>query len=493
MTVRRDLPHRAASLVVYGMCLAAIFSCSREPVAAPPMHADAASAVDGKSPAALAVTAVSPPFGDQGVTIDVHVFGSGFTAGAQATWLLHGAADPAHVHTNSTTFVSSTEVVANVTIASDATLDFWDVQIALAGGKNGVGSELFEVTAAQILGPGTPGGLNPVVYAMSQNLQIAGWVTGGGGTPFVYDDVAGMVSLGTGQAWTIDPLGTIIGGRDDNLIAAAWVQQSPSTWKREQLPHLPFSVGGNVMGAARTSDGTLLVSGFDDSAASAKPNAPGFNRPVVWQRIGNSWSAPLRYTLPAGSLKGAAHTINGLGQVAGRVDGGPTGAVWENPTTSTRLDGTPSAINAAGTLIVGEKTISTSSTGVQVTIPVYWWRNQSTGVWDGTGKPLPSLAGASCTTGTVQGLNSGGILVGSSCNAAGKTQATVWRLDLSGPLPVLVVGPTGLSGLGTGPKNSQLDISDAISVSEASPYTVAGMALEGGITRLAVRWRLIVQ
>jgi hypothetical protein len=90
-------------------------------------------------------------------------------------------------------------------------------------------------------------------------------------------------------------------------------------------------------------------------------------------------------------------------------------------------------------------------------------------------------------------LNSAGILVGSSCNAAGQTQATVWRLDLSGPLPILVAGPTGLSGLGTGPRNSQLDISDAISVSEAAPYTVAGMALESGVTRLAVRWRLIVQ
>ena len=495
MTVRRDLPHQAASLVVYGMCLAAIFSCSREPVAAPPMHADAASAVDGKSPAALAVTVVSPPFGDQGVTIDVHVFGSGFTAGAQATWLLHGAADPAHVHTNSTTFVSSTEVVANVTIASDATLDFWDVQIALAGGKNGVGSELFEVTSAQILGPGTPGGINPEVYGMSQNLQIMGWVTGGGGTPFVYDDVAGMVNLGGGQAWTIDPLGTIIGGRDSNLFARAWVQQSPSTWKAEQMPRLPFSVGGNVLGAARTSDGTLLVSGFDDSATSTKANSPQFNRPVVWQRVGSSWSAPQRYTLPAGSVKGSARAINGLGQVAGGVDGGPTGAttgaVWENPTTSTRLDGAPRAINAAGTLIVGEKTITTSS-GSTI-IPAYWWRNPSTGVWDGTGKPLPSLAGASCTTGTVRGLNSAGILVGSSCNAAGQTQATVWRLDLSGPVPVLVAGPTGLSGLGTGPKNSQLDISDAISVSEAAPYTVAGMALESGVTRLAVRWRLIVQ
>jgi hypothetical protein len=489
MTVRRDLPYRAASIIVYGACLVAIFSCSPDPVSAPRLRADASSLAAGKAPAALAVTSASPSFGDQGVTIDVHVFGTGFTTDAQATWLLHGAADPAHVHTNKTTFVSSTEVVANVTIASDATLDFWDVQIALAGGKNGVGSELFEVTSAQILGPGTPGGNNPEVYGMSQNLQIMGWVTGGGGGGFVYDDVAGMVSLGTGQAWTIDPLGTVIGGRDGNLFAIAWVQQSPSTWKSEPMPRLPFSAGGNVMGAARTSDGTLLVSGFDDSALSARPTAPHSNRPVVWQRVGNSWSAPQRYTLPAGSAKGSARAINPLGQVAGGVDGGPTGAVWENPTTPTRLDGMPSAINAAGTLIVGEKTIATASG--TVTVPSYWWRDPSTGNWDGVGRQLPSLAGTSCTSGVVRGMNSLGILVGSSCNAIGQTQATVWRLDLSGPAPVLVAGPIGLSGLGTGSKN--LDVSDAISVSEASPFTVAGMALESGVTRLAVRWHLIIQ
>jgi hypothetical protein len=453
------------------------------------MRADASLPVAGKSATSLAITSVTPPFGDQGTTIDVHVFGSGFTAGAEATWLLHGAADPAHVHTNRTTVVSSTELVANITIAGDATLDFWDVQVALAGGKNGVGSEVFEVTSAQILGSGTN---LANVRGMSGDQQVVGYTSGNGGIAFVYNDDAGMVSLDLGQAWTIDPLGTLVGGRDANFVATAWVRQSPSIWTAEQLPRLPFSVGGNVLGAARTADGILLVSGFDDSATSKKPNAPQFNRPVVWQRVGGTWSTPQRYTLPAGSVKGAAHSINGLGQVAGRVDGGPTGAVWENPTTSTRLDGTPSLINAAGTLIVGEKAIATSGSG-PTTIPVYWWRNPSTGLWDGTAKPLPSLAGASCITGTVRGLNSAGILVGSSCNAAGRTQATVWRLDLSGELPVLVAGPIGLPGLGTGPKSSAPDLSDANSVSEASPFTVAGTALENGTARLAVEWRLVMQ
>src|SRR3954465_9964728 len=94
----------------------------------------------------LAVTSATPAFGDQGTTVDVHIHGSGFAAGAAATLLLHGGAD-AHVKTNSTTFVSSTELVANVTIAPDAPLAFWDVQVAL-GDKNGVGSEAFEITSA---------------------------------------------------------------------------------------------------------------------------------------------------------------------------------------------------------------------------------------------------------------------------------------------------------------------------------------------------------
>jgi hypothetical protein len=490
MTSRLALPSLPSRIVCLGVLAAAVFSCSRDPVVAPRGLTSDAAPSTGKSPTAFAVTSTNPSFGDQGTTIDVHIVGSGFTTGAQATWLLHGAADPAHVRTNRTTFVSSTELVANITIATDAQLDFWDVQIALIGGKNGVGSELFEVTSAQILGPGTPGG-DAWVYGMSQNPQVVGYGTGGINTAFVYDDVAGMVSLGAGQAWTIDPLGTLVAGRDGNFIATAWVQQSPSTWVAEQLPRLPFSVGSNAMAAARAPDGTLLVAGFDDSATSTKGNAPQSNRPVVWQRSGSSWSAPQRYLLPAGSSRGTARAVNGLGQIAGRLDTGPTGAVWENPTTSTRLDGIPSAINATGTLIVGERSIPGSNTGA--TIPVYWQRNPSTGLWNATATVLPSLAGTSCTSGTVRGLNSAGILVGNSCNAAGKTQATVWRLDLSGPAPVLVAGPAGLPGLGTGPKTSAKALSAAVSVSETSPFIVAGMALDNGVNQLAVRWRIILQ
>src|SRR6185437_9340614 len=49
-----------------------------------------------------------------------------------------GVADSTQVRTNSTTFVSDNEVVANITISSTATVGSWDVMI-VSGTKTGVG------------------------------------------------------------------------------------------------------------------------------------------------------------------------------------------------------------------------------------------------------------------------------------------------------------------------------------------------------------------
>src|SRR6478672_8400952 len=217
----RISPVRWHAIVV----LALLFSaCSAPSVDAPLAAPVAMRAV--KAPPGPTVTSANPAFGDRGTTLDVHVFGSGFTDSAQATWLLHGNADPAHVRTNKTTVVSSTEVVANITVASDADLAYWDVQIALRGGKNGVGSELFEVTTAQPLGGG----------GWVQDMNDLGQVVGGPGA-WVYDDSFGLLSLGAGQAGAVDPLGTMVLGRDDANSVMAWVRQgTTSSYVTELLP-----------------------------------------------------------------------------------------------------------------------------------------------------------------------------------------------------------------------------------------------------------------
>ena len=57
--------------------------------------------------------------------------------------------------------MSSTELIANITIAPDATIDYWDVQVAAAFRcKTGIGTEMFEVTTAMPVGPGVAYGVN---------------------------------------------------------------------------------------------------------------------------------------------------------------------------------------------------------------------------------------------------------------------------------------------------------------------------------------------
>ena len=445
-------------------------ACSRDSVTTPRERA-VSPALYGKAPTSLAVTSASPPFGDQGTTVDVHVFGTGFTSDAKATWLLHGVADSVHVRTNRTTFVSSSELVANVTIADDATLAFWDVQVALAGGKNGVGSEAFEVTSAQILGSGTPGG-SVTMHSANDLGQAVGLTSGTTGVAFLYDESLGIVSLGNGEAWGIDPSGTLAVGRDGNTVATAWVRQPDNSWRAEALPTLPNSIGGNATSAARAPDGTLIVGGWDGAVPPKRSTVT--NRPVLWRRSGGAWSTPQLLAMPATSTNGKIYGVNGQGQAVGWLDAGASGGiVWEDASTFTLLNGQPNNINAAGTLIVGIG-------------PVYWWRDPLTGAWHDP-VLLPSLGGASCPGGNARAINSAGIIVGESCDGK-NSQATTWQLDFSGAAPILVAGPTRLPGLGV--KNSTTDPkSSAAYITESTPYRVTGGAISGQ-TRLAVRWQL---
>jgi hypothetical protein len=98
----------------------------------------------GKAPAGPTVTATAPDTTVQDTTLDVTVSGSGFDNGSTVEWLLAGVPDP-RVHTNSTRYVSSKSLVANITIAKDAVPASYDVAVSTTTGKKGIGTELFVV------------------------------------------------------------------------------------------------------------------------------------------------------------------------------------------------------------------------------------------------------------------------------------------------------------------------------------------------------------
>src|SRR5699024_1270286 len=154
------------------------------------------------------VSSTLPKSGDKGQTLDVHVYGSGFAAGATATWALHGVADPSKVKTNSTTVVSSTELVANITIAPDATIDYWDVQV----------TEAFEVTSAMPVGPGSALGVNDAgdivgLFPVSSTLAHA-YVVSGADQSFS--------DIGLQRAQAISQDGLVIAGGVDGSTGAPY-------------------------------------------------------------------------------------------------------------------------------------------------------------------------------------------------------------------------------------------------------------------------------
>ena len=90
------------------------------------------------------VTEAVPPDAPQDTTLDVQVFGSGFDDGCEVTMTLDGTPSSS-VRTNSTQFVNSKELLANITIDLQADTALYDVEVLTTRGKKGIGVDMFRV------------------------------------------------------------------------------------------------------------------------------------------------------------------------------------------------------------------------------------------------------------------------------------------------------------------------------------------------------------
>ncbi|HSF16315.1 MAG TPA: hypothetical protein VLK65_12265 [Vicinamibacteria bacterium] len=95
---------------------------------------------------AIKVDTADPPSAPQGtVNLNVTIRGSGFKNGAKSNFFVSGTQDPGGIGVKQTTFVSSTELLANIDIADTAVIAKFDIEV-LSGGRRGKGTELFAVT-----------------------------------------------------------------------------------------------------------------------------------------------------------------------------------------------------------------------------------------------------------------------------------------------------------------------------------------------------------
>jgi hypothetical protein len=94
----------------------------------------------------IQVNSADPSTAPQGtLNLNVTIRGSGFKKGAQSKFFVSGTQDPGGIGVNQTTFVSTTELVANIDIADAAVISKFDIEV-LSNGRRGKGTELFAVT-----------------------------------------------------------------------------------------------------------------------------------------------------------------------------------------------------------------------------------------------------------------------------------------------------------------------------------------------------------
>jgi probable HAF family extracellular repeat protein len=264
------------------------------------------------------------------------------------------------VKTNATRYVSSKELVATITIASDASLDQYDVMALTSSGKKGIGIELFTVTP-QIT---DMGGLPNAWPSYAYQVSVAGVAVGYGYT--------GPNSSGTRHALRWTP-------RDGGM---AIEDLTPRLGNTVESSAYGLNETGSVVGFFRTSAGKphaflLTASGMMDlhqlcggatdakdasgaNDVNAKGEVVGF-RGTVSDGMGTTYRAfysldGCTVELPAlgGSTEATAINDNGV------IVGGSAGSAvrWtRNPTTPGGWDivrlgpGRATAINSAGDVV----------------------------------------------------------------------------------------------------------------------------------------------
>jgi probable HAF family extracellular repeat protein len=356
------------------------------------------------------VKSTSPDTATVDSTLDVHVFGSGFDVGSRAQWALSGVPS-GKVVTNSTRFVSSTELVANITIAKDATLASYDVMVTTSSGKGGIGTECFVITA-KATDLGTLGGTQSEALGVNNFTQIVGWsyVASGAEHAFLWTRASGMQDLGTlggsaSHAYAINDNGQVVGS---STTAAG--EKHAFLWTATDGMRDIGTLGGTLSEALAISKNGAIVGGSFLSGA-------GYEVTFLW-------SAGVMENIGGTRARGLA--VNNALQVVGTADVGvvsstyrsllwtKSGGVW----TSEELDGpNPNGgsytygINELGQ-VIGDFVTTTSQRGA------YMWTRA------GGYKLLPLLPKG---TGVwANAINDAGRIVGYGNDISGSQHPAVW-------------------------------------------------------------------
>lgn len=370
------------------------------------------------------VTSTLPSNAQRDTTLDVQINGTGFSTGAQASLQLNGVIDP-RVRVNNTKFVKSTQVTANVTIAADAVVASYDVVVALASGKKGIGTELFAVLSLEQLS--SPAGNSAANDVNSAGLVVGGRAGGcdshqlpaywlnGGGQPI---DLPLLAPWCYGNAMFVNEGGLIIGHMNpgtSNLVGVLWTPDGSGGYTVADLGTLEGH-GADLMGL---NNAGLIVANID---VFSNATGGGFWRTpqTPWQRLQKVQGATACY----------ADGINDNNEIAGfcYINGISNAAFWASPTAIPellpRLPSHNSAHSAGGLNNIGVAVgyaMNRTKSGQVVTTGVKWIRSGTPATW--AVFALPDLGGGESMATDV---NDDNWIVGNSALTQGKKHAALW-------------------------------------------------------------------
>lgn len=354
------------------LLLMALPSCRPDTVTAPTVTGVSfAKGGNGGGGPGPKVDATEPPAAPQDVTLDVRVLGQGFDEGSVAVWTIDGVGQP-ELQTNSTTFVSKDELVANITIQENAAVDLYDVEVTTSRGKKGIGADLFSVVKKGTptfttveLGP-VEGSDNSLAWAVNDVGQVAGLSLADRGayddrpTRWHVDEASGLVTIQelaektdwfASQPTGISDAGIVSGGAVEDgtsKLKAVWwdIDGSANTFEPGAAANDVSSFDSGWIAVGR-DDWTAVYWTDGGSPSPLQPVAPGASSvanavnsagtiagrsgedAVVWYRDGEG-----NYGLPCVlGTDAVAHGISGptgegLVYVAGNAYSDPVGAVW---------------------------------------------------------------------------------------------------------------------------------------------------------------------
>jgi hypothetical protein len=173
------------------------------------------SSLAAPAAAQIQVASATPNSTTQGtINLNVTVGGKGFKKGAKAAWFVTGTTNPGGVTVNSTAFVNSTTLVANITVADAATVSSYDVQVQNSDGRIGSGTELFAVQSSS---PNP----NCTAQSLPAGINLIGTLN--------YVNASGAAAYSPALGKTLRAVPMTLGSRNVTVLAASNSNASPAT------------------------------------------------------------------------------------------------------------------------------------------------------------------------------------------------------------------------------------------------------------------------